>query len=173
MSGEAPFHGRARLHHHNVLGVFILIFFLTWFLMAWSPTLLKKSGATVQQFSIAFGPSTWGCLRDAPYRPPDGQDEPLQFVEGAIYSGLSFVVALGFFSTSPFMVMAVVSVITGFFVFSCNSGLMALATLSISFGYQGFGYRLGLCHRQGGYLVAPTVGGLLLAQNLSVITYAP
>jgi AAHS family 4-hydroxybenzoate transporter-like MFS transporter len=153
-----------------IWALFVLIFFITWFLMAWSPTLLKKSGATVQQFSIAFACINLGSVFATLLigRLMD-KTNPFNLLKVAFILAFVFVVAFGFFSTSPFTVVAVVSVITGFFVFSCNSGLMALATISYPADIRGSGIGWAYAVGKVGSLVAPTVGGLLLAQNLSVI----
>ncbi len=151
--------------------LFFAIFYLTWFLMAWSPTLLKKSGATVKQFSIAFSCINLGSVIATLLigRLMDKMN-PFNLLKGAFLLAFASVVAFGFFSTSPFMIIAIVSVITGFFVFSCNSGLMALATLSYPSDIRGSGIGWAYAIGKIGSLTAPAVGGLLLAQNLSVVS---
>jgi AAHS family 4-hydroxybenzoate transporter-like MFS transporter len=77
------------------------------------------------------------------------------------------VVAFGFSAGSTFIIVAIVSIITGMFIFAGNSGLMALATISYPVDIRGSG--LGWAYAIGkiGAMIAPVTGGILLGWQWS------
>ena len=148
---------------------FFASFYLLWLLLSWAPTLLRKSGATVQQFSVAFAcinigsllaTITIGILMD--------RFSPFKILGTGFLLAFVSVVVFGYFAASPFIVIAVLSVVMGFFVIGGNSGLMGLATVSYPTDIRGTG--LGWAYAIGkiGSLLAPIVGGLMLTQNWTV-----
>ncbi len=143
-------------------------FYLIWIILAWAPTLLKQSGASTQQFSMAFffinlgsaiATITIGRLMDKFNR----------FVVVMIAQGLAFCsfVAFGYSAGSSFLMVAVVCVISGFFIFASNSGVMALGTVSYPVNIRASG--LGWAYAVGkiGTMVAPAVGGYCIKMKLS------
>jgi AAHS family 4-hydroxybenzoate transporter-like MFS transporter len=148
---------------------FFMSFYLIWILLSWAPTLLKQSGATPQQFSLAFAcinlgsaiaTITIGRLMD--------QSNPFRALKLAhVLAFVSFVI-FGFFAGSTFVVIAAVSVLTGFFVFGSNSGLVALATVSYPLDIRGSGIGWAYAVGKVGSLLAPVTGGILLSRNWSV-----
>jgi AAHS family 4-hydroxybenzoate transporter-like MFS transporter len=72
------------------------------------------------------------------------------------------------FAASPFAIVAVVSVVMGFFVIGSNSGLMALTSLTYHTGIRGTGLGWATGIGRIGSLVAPIAGGIMLAGNWSV-----
>jgi MFS transporter, AAHS family, 4-hydroxybenzoate transporter len=148
---------------------FFASFYLLWILLSWAPTLLRKSGATVQQYSLAFAginlgsavaTITIGRLMD--------KSNPFNILKVAFIIAFVSVVVFGLFAASPFIVIAILSVVTGFFVIGGNSGLMGLATVSYPPDIRGTG--LGWAYGIGkiGAMLAPATGGFLLSQNWSV-----
>ncbi len=144
-------------------------FYLVWFLMTWSPTLLKKSGASVKQFSIAFSCINIGSIIATLLigRLMD-KANPFNLLKGAFILAFLSVLAFGMLSTSPFTIIAIISVVTGFFVFAGNSGLMGLATISYPSDIRSSGIGWAYAIGKIGSLVAPVVGGFLLSLSWSV-----
>ena len=60
-------------------------------------------------------------------------------------------------------------VITGFFIFGCNSGIVALATVSYPPDIRGSGVGSAYAVGKIGSLLAPMVGGLLLSLHWGVV----
>jgi MFS transporter, AAHS family, 4-hydroxybenzoate transporter len=151
-------------------GMFFLSYYLIWFLISWAPTLLRQSGASPREYSLAFAcinigsaiaTITIGRLMDAAN--PFG---PLKIAH--ILAFVSLVV-FGFFAGSQFVVVAAVCVITGFFIFGCNSGIVALATVSYPPDIRGSGVGWAYAVGKIGSLLAPMVGGLLLSMKWDVV----
>jgi AAHS family 4-hydroxybenzoate transporter-like MFS transporter len=66
------------------------------------------------------------------------------------------------------MVVAIMSVIMGLFVFGGNSGLVALATVSYPLDIRGSGIGWAYAVGKIGSLLAPIMGGVVLSLNWSV-----
>ncbi len=150
--------------------LFFISFYLLWILLSWAPTLLKRSGATVQQYSIAFAcisigsavaTITIGRLMD--------KFDKMNVLKVAFILAFFSLIAFGWFSTSTFLVIAAFSIITGLFVNGGNSGLMGLAAVlypsDIRASGVGWAYGVGKI----GSLLAPAVGGYLISQNWTVL----
>ena len=145
-------------------------FYLIWIILAWSPTLLKQSGATVQQYSMAFffinlgsalATITIGRLMDKLNR--------FRVVMAAqVLAYVSFVV-FGFSAgASSFTVIAVVCVVCGFFIFGANAGVVALGTISYPVDIRATGLGWAYAIGKVGTMVAPVVGGYCIAWKWSV-----
>lgn len=148
---------------------FFASFYLLWILLSWAPTLLRKSGATVQQYSLAFaGINLGSAVATVTIGRLMDKSNPFTILKVAFVIAFVSVVVFGLFAGSPFFVIAIVSVVTGFFVIGGNSGLMGLATVSYPPDIRGTG--LGWAYGIGkiGAMAAPAVGGILLGQNWSV-----
>jgi AAHS family 4-hydroxybenzoate transporter-like MFS transporter len=150
--------------------LFFACFVVMWFLLGWAPTLLKKSGATVQQFSIAFAcvniGSVFAILLTG--RLMD-KTNPFNLLKAAFILSCISLVAFGLFSTSSFLVIAIVCVIAGFFVFAGNAGLMALATILYPLDIRSSGIGCACAAGKVGSVFALAMGGLLLSHNWSTI----
>ncbi|SPF35284.1 Major facilitator superfamily MFS_1 [Syntrophobacter sp. SbD1] len=150
---------------------FFWSFYLIWIILAWAPTLLKQSGANVQQYSMAFffinlGSAlaiiTIGRLMDKLNR--------FFVVIGAqalVY--LSFV-AFGSSAGSSFIIVSVVSVVCGFFIFGANAGVVALGTVSYPVDIRATGLGWAYAIGKVGTMVAPVVGGYCIAMKWDVRT---
>lgn len=148
---------------------FYLSFYLLWILFSWVPTLLKQSGATVQQYSLGFAfihlGSVIACFCIGRCMSKFNKLNVVRFLfVGAFISMLAF----GYFSSSVFYVVIVVSIITGMFVNGGNSSLMGMASAvypsEIRATGIGWAYGLGKI----GSLIAPVIGGLYLSRDWSV-----
>jgi AAHS family 4-hydroxybenzoate transporter-like MFS transporter len=149
--------------------LFFLSFYLIWILLSWAPTLLRQSGATVRQYSLAFAcinlgsaiaTITIGRLMD--------RFDPFRMLKVAFVLAFVSLVFFGVAANSPFIVIAAVSTVTGFFVFGGNSGIMALATISYPPEIRGTGIGWAYAVGKVGSMLAPVVGGMLLSRNWSV-----
>ncbi len=149
--------------------LFFLSFFLLWFLLTWATTLLRKSGASVQQFSIAFACINFGSfLATITIGRLMDKFNPFRTLIFAFIVAFISVVVFGFTAGSDFIVVAIISVLTGFFVIGGNSGLMALCTISYPLDIRASG--LGWAYAVGkvGSLLAPVTGGFLQGLDWSV-----
>ncbi|MFZ0928036.1 MAG: MFS transporter [Syntrophobacteraceae bacterium] len=148
---------------------FFWSFYLIWIILAWAPTLLKQSGANIQQYSMAFffinlGSAlaiiTIGRLMDKFNR--------FWVVIGAqVLAYLSFVI-FGSSAGASFTAVSVASVICGFFIFGANAGVVALGTVSYPVDIRATG--LGWAYAIGkiGTMVAPVVGGYFITMKWGV-----
>ena len=148
---------------------FILSYYLLWLILSWTPMLLKKSGASPQEFSLAFAcinigavlaTITIGMLMD--------RFNPLNILKIGFFLAFVSIIVFGYYTSSPFTIVAVVSVIMGFFVIGSNSGLMALASLTYPTDIRGTGLGWATGIGRSGSLVAPIVGGIMLTESWSV-----
>ncbi|WP_005034340.1 MFS transporter [Holophaga foetida] len=148
---------------------FLCSFFLLWFIAAWAPSLLRKSGATPQQYGIAFACINIGSLI-ATLLIGRLMDKFNKFNILKVFFIVAFVsvVVFGLSSSAGLMTLSALCVVMGFFVIGGNSGCMGLATLSYPTDLRGTG--IGWAYGVGkiGSLLAPAVGGMLLARQWSV-----
>jgi MFS transporter, AAHS family, 4-hydroxybenzoate transporter len=144
-------------------------FYLIWILLSWAPTLLRQSGATVQQYSLAFAfinlGSAFAIITVGRLMDKFNTFRTLKLAH--VLAFLSLVV-FGFFAGSEFVVVAAVCVVTGFFVFGSNAGIVALGTVSYPIDIRASGVGWAYAVGKIGSLLAPVVGGLLLSRNWSV-----
>jgi len=149
--------------------LFFLSFFMLIFLSSWTPTLLKQSGATLRQASIAFSFFHIGSMiatvgigrimdKSNPYR-----ILTLTFVASGI-----MVAVFGVLAHLPFGIVTVLAIVTGFFVCGANSGIMALAAISYPVAIRGTGIGWAYAMGRFGAMSGPMLGGLLLARHWSV-----
>jgi MFS transporter, AAHS family, 4-hydroxybenzoate transporter len=145
-----------------------LSFYLLWIVVSWLPTLLHQSGASAQQYSLAFacmnvgaivGTIGIGRLMD--------RFNPFRTLKFAFVLAFITISVFGLVAGGSFVVVAVVSTATGLFVIS-NAGIMALATVSYATGIRGSGVGWAYAIGKIGSILAPAVGGLLLAWHWSV-----
>lgn len=153
----------------SVWVLFFLSFYLIWMMLAWVPTLLGKSGATVQQSSYAYAfigvgsfiaTITVGRLIDRFDR----------FRVVAIMFVIAFVAmgAFGIMAKGSFIIVAALAFICGLFVFGTNSGCLAICTISYPVSVRGSGIGWAYAVGKLGSMTAPAVGGILLGWNWSV-----
>jgi AAHS family 4-hydroxybenzoate transporter-like MFS transporter len=152
-----------------IWSLFFLSFYLLWVLIAWTPTLLKKSGASVQQYSVAFAMLHVGSFVTALVigRLMDRFNLYKVLVVTFLLAFVS-VCAFGYLASGPFIVIAVMAVVTGLFVNGGNTGLLALCTTSYPTSIRGSGVGWAYGLGKVGSMLGPIVGGVLLARNWSV-----
>ncbi len=149
--------------------LFFLSFYLIWIMLAWAPTLLRKSGASAQQYSLAFAfinfgsavaTITVGRLMD--------RFNPFRMLKVVFALTFFSVILFGFFASSPFIVVAGMCFVTGLFIFGSNSGIVALATISYPVDIRGSGVGWAYAIGKFGSMLAPVLGGFLLSLQWSV-----
>jgi len=150
---------------------FVLSYYLLWLILSWTPTLLKESGASSQEFSLAFACVNMGAvvatvligiLMD--------RFSPFKILKIGFFLAFASIFIFGYFASSTFLAVAVVSAIMGFFVIGSNSGLMGLAAISYPADIRGTGLGWATGVGRSGSLLAPVVGGIMLTKNWSINT---
>jgi AAHS family 4-hydroxybenzoate transporter-like MFS transporter len=95
---------------------------------------------------------------------------PFKILKFGFFLAFASVFVFGYFASSSFSVIAVVSSIMGFFVIGSNSGLMGLAAISYPADIRGTGLGWATGIGRSGSLLAPVIGGIMLTENWSVNT---
>ncbi len=148
---------------------FILSYYLVWLIISWTPTLLRNSGATPQQFSLAFACiNTGSALATVGIGMLMDKFSPYDALKIGFFLAFVSIMVFGYFASSSFIVVAMVSVIMGFFVMGSNSGLMGLTALTYPTDIKGTGLGWATGIGRAGSLVAPVVGGIMLTNGWSV-----
>ena len=143
---------------------------MIYLMLSWAPTLLKHSGASVQQYSLAFALINFGSAVATVTvgRLMDKVRNPYRILQGGFILGFLSLVAFGCFADRSFLVIASISVLCGLFIAGTVSGLVALVTFSypndITGSAVGWAYAVG----RGGATLAPLVGGILIGLNWTV-----
>jgi MFS transporter, AAHS family, 4-hydroxybenzoate transporter len=149
---------------------FFVGYYLIYLMLSWAPTLLRKGGASVQQYSMAFALINFGSAIATVTvgRLMDKAKNPYRILQGGFILGFLSLVAFGLFATSPFIVIAAICVICGLFINGTVSGLVALVTLSyptdITGSAVGWAYAIG----RSGATLAPLIGGIFIGLNWTV-----
>jgi len=145
-----------------------LSFYLLWIVVSWLPTLLRQSGASAQEYSRAFacmnvgatvGTIGIGRLMD--------RFNPFRTLKFAFVLAFITVSVFGLLASGSFVVVAVLATGTGLFLIT-NAGIMALAAVSYATGIRASGVGWAYAIGKIGSILAPAVGGLLLAWHWSV-----
>jgi AAHS family 4-hydroxybenzoate transporter-like MFS transporter len=148
---------------------FLCSFFLLWFVAAWAPSLLRKGGATPHQYGIAFAFINIGSLIATLLigRLMDKFNK-YNILKFFFLAAFISVVLFGLNSTAGLTTLSAMCVTMGFFVIGGNSGCMGLATVAYPTDLRGTG--IGWAYGVGkvGSLLAPAVGGMLMARQWSV-----
>jgi AAHS family 4-hydroxybenzoate transporter-like MFS transporter len=145
---------------------FFWSFYLIWIILAWAPTLLKQSGANIQQYSLSFFFINLGSALAIITigRLMDKLNRFWVVIAAQALAYLSFVV-FGASAGSPFIIVSVVSVVSGFFIFGANAGVVALGAVSYPVDIRATG--LGWAYAIGkiGTMVAPIAGGYCITMK--------
>lgn len=144
--------------------------YLLWILNTWSPTLLRKSGATVEQYSLAYACLCFGAALSSIFmgRLMDKLNPFKVLQVGFVLASLSLV-AFGIGASSgSFTVVAILSVVCGICINGSQTGTLAVATISYPSDIRGTGIGWAYAVAKIGAMLAPIVGGFLLSRNWSV-----
>jgi AAHS family 4-hydroxybenzoate transporter-like MFS transporter len=148
---------------------FILSYYLLWLILSWTPTLLKNSGASSQEFSLGFACINMGAVvATVSIGVLMDKFGPFKILEIGFFLAFASVFIFGYFASSTFIVVAVVSAIMGFFVIGSNSGLMGFAAISYPADIRGTGLGWATGVGRSGSFLAPVVGGIMLTESWNV-----
>jgi AAHS family 4-hydroxybenzoate transporter-like MFS transporter len=144
--------------------------YLLWILNTWSPTLLRRAGATVQQYSLAYAYLCFGATVSSIFvgRLMDKYN-PFRILQIGFVLAFFSLVAFGIGASSgSFIVIAVLSVICGVCINGSQTGTLAVATVSYPSDIRGTGIGWAYAIAKIGAMLAPVIGGFLLSKNWSV-----
>jgi len=149
--------------------LFYMSFVLLIFVTIWSPTLLQRSGATVQQASIAY--TLWNLAAVLATLTIGRIMDKFNYYRALALTFAISAVAVslfGSYANNPFLLVAGLSILSGIFVSGANSGIMALAALSYPPAIRGTGIGWAFAFGRFGAMSGPIVGGYLLSLGWSV-----
>lgn len=144
--------------------------YLLWILNTWSPTLLRNSGATVQQYSLAYGYLCFGAAISSVFvgKLMD-RFNPFRVLQiGFVLAAISLTI-FGLGATSgSFTIIAMLSVLCGICINGSQTGTLAVATISYPSSIRATGLGWVYAVAKIGAMLAPVVGGYMLSKNWSV-----
>lgn len=140
-----------------------------WVLTAWAPTLLRKTGATVQQYSLATAGLHFGAFIATIFigRFMDKFNRFNVLLVGFLLSCVSLV-AFGQLAAGSFAIIFMAAVGSGMFTNGSNSGLLAAATIAYPPAIRGTGTGWAYAIAKIGAMLAPAVGGFMLTSGWTV-----
>jgi AAHS family 4-hydroxybenzoate transporter-like MFS transporter len=144
--------------------------YLLWILVSWAPTLLKKSGATVIQYSLGYAALNLGAVISSIIigRLMDKFNAFLVLQIGAICAFFALIAFGSIAGSGAILTIVLMSVVCGLFVNGTQTGTLAVATLAYPPDIRGSGIGWAYAIAKIGAMGAPVVGGYLLAANWSV-----
>ncbi|HVN97544.1 MAG TPA: MFS transporter [Syntrophorhabdaceae bacterium] len=137
--------------------------------VAWAPSLLHKSGASVVQYSIAFACFNFGSVVATFIigRMMD-KSNPFRLLEVLFVCSFFSLVIFGIFSRSSFATVTATSILCGLFVAGAFSGLLALVTVSYPPYMRGTAVSWAYALARIGSVLANVIGGYLITVGWSV-----
>ncbi len=144
--------------------------YILWILNTWSPTLLRKSGATVQQYSLGYAALCLGATFSSIFvgRLMDKLN-PFRVLQVGFLLAFLSLVAFGFVAGSGSIgAILVMSIVCGLFINGSQTGTLAVTTVSYPSDIRGSGIGWAYAIAKIGAMGAPAVGGLFLSLNWSV-----
>lgn len=144
--------------------------YLLWILNTWSPTLLRNSGATVQQYSLAYAYLCFGAVISSIFigRLMDKMN-PFKVLQAGFILAAASLVAFGLGAGSgSFVVIAFLSIICGICINGSQTGTLAIATLAYPSHIRATGIGWAYAIAKIGAMLAPLTGGYMLSRNWSV-----
>jgi AAHS family 4-hydroxybenzoate transporter-like MFS transporter len=148
---------------------FVLSYYLVWMILSWTPTLLKDSGASTQEASLAFAYVNMGAvISTVLIGVLMDKFSPFKILKIGFFLAFAGIVIFGNFAASTFIIVAFVSAVMGFFVIGCNSGLMGLAAISYPADVRGTGLGWATGIGRSGSFLAPVIVGIMLTEGWSV-----
>ncbi len=144
--------------------------YMLWILNTWSPTLLRKSGATVQQYSLGYAALNLGAVLSSIFigRLMD-KVNPFRVLQVGFVCAFVALIAFGWVAGSgSILAIAAMSVVCGLFINGSQTGTLAVTTVSYPSDIRGSGIGWAYAVAKIGAMGAPAVGGYLLTMNWSV-----
>lgn len=140
-----------------------------WILTSWAPTLLKKTGATVQQYSLAFACLHFGAfIATVTIGRLMDKFNPYRVLQVGFVLGALSLAAFGVSAGGSFIIIAILSILCGALINGSNGCLLAVATLAYPPSIRGSGIGWAYAIAKIGAMLAPAVGGMLLGWNWTV-----
>lgn len=143
--------------------------YLLWVLNTWAPTLLRNSGATVQQYSLGYSFLCFGAVISSLFigRTMDKYN-PFRILQVGFVAAAISLIAFGIGAGSgSFTVVAVLSVICGICINGSQTGTLAVATLSYPADIRATAIGWTYAVAKIGAMLAPVVGGVMLDKGWS------
>jgi AAHS family 4-hydroxybenzoate transporter-like MFS transporter len=140
-----------------------------WVLTAWAPTLMRKTGASVQQYSLATAGLHFGAFVATIFigRLMDKFNRFTVLLVGFVLSCVSLV-SFGQLAAGSFAVIFMAAVASGLFTNGSNNGLLAAAVISYPPAIRGTGTGWAYAIAKIGAMLAPAVGGFMLSSGWTV-----
>jgi len=144
--------------------------YLLWVINTWAPTLLKNTGASVQQYSIAFAFLSLGAIISSLLigRTID-RHNPFRVLQFGFVLAAGSLVTFGLGAeTGSFTLIAVLSVVCGIFIYGSQTGTLTVAALSYPADIRGTAIGWTYAVAKTGAMLAPVLGGYLLDLHWSI-----
>jgi AAHS family 4-hydroxybenzoate transporter-like MFS transporter len=140
-----------------------------WVLTTWAPALMRKTGASVQQYSLAVAGLHFGAFLATIFigRVMDKINPFWALAVGFTLSCLSLV-AFGNVAGASFAVVFLMAFLSGVFTNGSNNGFVAVPGLFYPLSIRGTGIGWAYAIGKFGAMLAPLVGGILLGMNWSI-----
>lgn len=144
--------------------------YMLWILNTWAPTLLRNSGATVQQYSFAYSFLCFGAVISSLFIGKTlDRYNPFRILQVGFMAATLSLIAFGVGASSgSFMVIASLSVVCGICINGSQTGTLAVATLSYPADIRGTAIGWTYAVAKIGAMLAPIIGGALLNKNWGV-----
>jgi MFS transporter, AAHS family, 4-hydroxybenzoate transporter len=140
-----------------------------WVLTTWAPALMKKTGASVQQYSLAVAGLHFGAFLATIFigRVMDKLNPFWALAVGFSLSCVSLA-AFGQLAGSTFAVVFIMAFLSGVFTNGSNNGFVAVPGIFYPLSIRGTGIGFAYAVGKIGAMLAPAVGGVLLEMNWSI-----
>jgi AAHS family 4-hydroxybenzoate transporter-like MFS transporter len=141
-----------------------------WALVSWVAVLLKQSGATLPQYSMAMAAMGVGAaLAMLVIGRLMDKFNPFKVLAIGFTCAFFCLVAFGMFAGSPFVVVFIVSLLCGLFFNGSQGALMAVAPVAYPPAMRGTGTGWAYAISKLGAMSGPAVGAVFLSWNWSVV----
>ena len=149
--------------------VLIAVYYLGQIPVAWAPTLLHKTGATVTQYSLAYAALNFGAVVGIILvgRLLDWGN-PYVILPTSFTVAFASLVVFGWFAGSGFLAAVLLSAACGFFIVGSQAGTVALVAVSYPVDIRGTALGWAYAVAKIGNVLAAAAGGYLLGIGWSV-----
>jgi AAHS family 4-hydroxybenzoate transporter-like MFS transporter len=149
---------------------FLLAYYDHYILVSWAPTLLRKSGATVTQYSLTFAIMALGTSISTIWagRRMDKTDNPFRLLQIGFVLAFLSLVAFGLFASSPLLVVATLQLMCGIFVSGAAQWLVGIVAIFYPLNSRSTGVGYAYAVGKIGSALAPLIGGMMITLNWSV-----
>lgn len=161
--------GRASITLLYWIGLIGAIYSL-YILLSWVPTFLRQSGASVVEYSLAFaflclGTTISGFL----VGPLMDKGKPFLTLQIGFVLGFFSLIMFGYVAGASYLKVVVAATIAGFFINGAWGGLLTMAAIAYPPDMRGTATGWAYAIAKIGAMLAPAVGGFMLAANWSVV----